>query len=239
MKLTVVGCSPAWPNPGGAHSGYLVEASGGRLLLDCGPGVLSRLREREGWPLVDAIVITHLHPDHAGDLAPWLWGHLTGPARGLPAPELWLPPNGHAELARFATRFDEAFSVREYVPSEPFAAAGLRVTPHLVRHYNEPTFGMRVESGDTVLAYSADTGPTPALAAIARNADVFLCEATLGPEGEPEPRGHLTAAEAEAAGREAGARRLLLVHRASELAADGLEVAHEGLVLVLEPELQP
>jgi ribonuclease BN (tRNA processing enzyme) len=238
VKLTVVGCSPAWPNPGGAHSGYLVEGAGGRLLLDCGPGVLSRLREREGWPVVDAIVITHLHPDHAGDLAPWLWGHLTGPARDLPVPELWLPPGGHAHLTRFATRFDEAFTVREYVPSEPFRAAGFSVTAHPVRHYDEPTFGMRVESGDAVLAYSADTGPTPALTTIARDADLFLCEATLGPEGEPGPRGHLTAAEAEEAAREAGVRRLLLVHRASELPADGPEVAREGLVLMLEPELR-
>ena len=25
MQLTVIGCSPAWPNAGGAQSGYLVE----------------------------------------------------------------------------------------------------------------------------------------------------------------------------------------------------------------------
>ena len=46
MKLTVVGCSPAWPNPGGAQSGYLVEGYG-TLLLDCGAGVLAKLRLRE------------------------------------------------------------------------------------------------------------------------------------------------------------------------------------------------
>src|SRR2546421_5408538 len=61
VKLTVVGCSPAWPNPGGAQSGYLVETDGSRLLLDCGPGVLARLRELEDWPRVDAIAITHFH----------------------------------------------------------------------------------------------------------------------------------------------------------------------------------
>ncbi|HVH52379.1 MAG TPA: MBL fold metallo-hydrolase, partial [Gaiellaceae bacterium] len=71
MKLTVIGCSPAWPNPAGAQSGYLVEGTG-RLLLDCGPGVLSRLRERESWPNVDAVVITHFHLDHWGDLVPWI-----------------------------------------------------------------------------------------------------------------------------------------------------------------------
>src|SRR4029079_1683052 len=59
VKLTVVGCSPAWPNPGRAHSGYLLSHDGGRLLVDCGPGVLSRLREAEDWPRVDAIAITH------------------------------------------------------------------------------------------------------------------------------------------------------------------------------------
>ena len=79
MKLTVAGCSPAWPNPGGAQSGYLLESGGGRLLLDCGPGVLARLRESEPWPDLGAIAITHWHLDHWGDLVPWVWGQMFGP----------------------------------------------------------------------------------------------------------------------------------------------------------------
>ena len=55
MKLKVIGCSPAWPNPGGAQSGYLVEGPPGRVLLDCGAGVLAKLRELEDWPRIDAI----------------------------------------------------------------------------------------------------------------------------------------------------------------------------------------
>ena len=53
MKLTVVGCSPAWPNPGSAHSGYLLDHEGHRLLLDCGPGVLARLRAGAADPAVN------------------------------------------------------------------------------------------------------------------------------------------------------------------------------------------
>ena len=74
MRLTVIGSSPAWPNPGSAHSGYMLEADGSRVLLDCGPGVLGRLREHSTWPEVDAIAITHFHLDHWGDLVPWVWG---------------------------------------------------------------------------------------------------------------------------------------------------------------------
>ena len=74
MRLTVIGSSPAWPNPGSAHSGYMLEADGSRVLLDCGPGVLGRLREHAKWPDIDAIAITHFHLDHWGDLVPWVWG---------------------------------------------------------------------------------------------------------------------------------------------------------------------
>jgi ribonuclease BN (tRNA processing enzyme) len=230
VNLTVVGCSPAWPNPGGAHSGYLVEHEGARVLLDCGPGVLARLREAEGWPRLDSIVITHFHLDHCGDLVPWLWGHLHVVA-DTPAPGLWVPAGGHADLEQLASRFDEVFTIDEYADRVPFEVAGFSITPRAVSHYTQPTYGLRVEAGGRTLAYSADTGPTPALADLAAGADLFLCEATLD-QPEHGLRGHLAAAEAAAAAQEANTRRLLLVHRGIELPApDGLEVARDGLVL--------
>ena len=130
MKLTVVGCSPAWPNPGGAQSGYLLEGPG-RLLLDCGPGVLARLRSngKNGWPEVDAIAITHFHLDHWGDLVPWVWGRMWGLGQEYEPPELWLPPGGREELAAFGTRFGtpdmfiRVFEPKEYVEGEEFEAA--------------------------------------------------------------------------------------------------------------------
>src|SRR5262245_4932281 len=98
MRLHIVGCSPAWPDPGGVQSGYLVEEGERRLLLDCGPGVLPRLRQREAWPRVDAVVISHFHLDHWGDLVPWAFGASYGPGRGADRPELWLPPGGTDSL---------------------------------------------------------------------------------------------------------------------------------------------
>src|SRR5262245_24631116 len=140
VKLTVVGCSPAWPNPGGVQSGYLLDGPG-RLLLDCGPGVLARMRETTQWPEVDAIAITHWHLDHWGDLVPWVWGSMYGPGSGAAPPQLWIPTGGMEVLATVAARlgqdsmFRGAFDVHEYVDAEPFEAAGFEVVPRRVLHY--------------------------------------------------------------------------------------------------------
>ncbi len=237
MKLTVIGCSPAWPNAGGAQSGYLVEGEG-RLLLDCGPGVLARLRQLDGgWPRVDAVAITHFHLDHWGDLVPWIFGASFGPGRGVPKPELWLPPDGRERLSAYGSelsfdeRIVETFTVSEYEDGAPFRAAGFDVTPLRLDHYSEKTFGFRVSNHRSTLAYSGDTGPSPNLAELARGADVFLCEATLG-EPEPAERGHLSEAEAVSAFDESGAQRLVVIHRPDELPLDAsLERARDGDVL--------
>ncbi len=235
VKVTVIGCSPAWPNPGGAQSGYLVE-SDGRVLLDCGPGVLARLREHEedGWPRLDAIVITHFHLDHWGDLVPWCWGAMYGPGSHAEKPELWLPPGGVEILRSFGARlgfhdmFDNVFRPREYADATPFRTAGVEVTPYRVPHYELETYGMRVTNSSRKLAYSGDSAPSDSLVELARDADLFLCEATLAKQ-EQDLRGHLTEEEAVTAFRESGAHRLVVIHRPNELPLDeSLERAYDG-----------
>ena len=235
MRLDVIGSSPAWPNPGGACSGYLVDR---RLLLDCGPGVLAKLREREPWPTVEAIAITHLHLDHWGDLVPWVWGSLFGPGEGMPKPELWLPPGAPQELAPVLEKLgggdmlERAFDVREYEARVPFRAAALEVTAIPVHHYDMRAFGFRVV-GDRVLAYSGDSGPCDTLAEIARDADLLLAEATLENGGYDGPgRGHLSASEVQETADGARALRTILTHRPVERPApDGVELAYDGLEL--------
>ena len=241
VKLIVVGCSPAWPNPGGAQSGYLIEEAGVRILLDCGPGVLAKLREREHWPVVDAIAITHFHLDHWGDLVPWVWGAQFGPAHDLERPHLWLPPDGAQVLREIGQRlgrpdmFEAAFVVHEFERGTPFTVGGVEVTALKVLHYDLDAYGFRVSANGTVLAYSGDSGPSDALEELARDADLFVCEATLeAPNPEGGTRGHLAADEAEAAFRRSGAKRLLLTHRPEERLLDPrYEQVHDGYELDL------
>jgi ribonuclease BN (tRNA processing enzyme) len=238
--LTVVGCSPAWPNPGGAQSGYLVEADGGSLLLDCGPGVLSRLRAASPWPEPQAIVITHFHLDHWGDLVPWVWGalYLRGREQEPRRPRLWVPPGGIAKLAEFGgllgfvDMFERVFELAEFVPGESFSTGGCTVIATRVPHYNLDAYALRVSAGGRTLAYSGDSGPSGSLVDAAHGADLFVCEATLlSANVELDLRGHLTLAEACGTFEEAGARELLVTHRPAELDTPAeVDLAYDGLV---------
>jgi len=232
VRLTVIGSSPAWPNPGSAQSGYLVE--GDRpLLLDCGPGVLGRLRELELYPR--SIAITHFHLDHWGDLVPWAWLNAYGPQEHRIACSLWLPPGGRGQLEAFASHwgndgmFEEAFEVQEFDPGVPFRTVGFEVLACRLPHYDLISHGFRVTHNGTTLAYSGDSAPTDELAELAQGADLFLCEATLSdPTSDGLPRGHLSAEEALAAAD----GPILLTHRPVELPApDGVPVATDGLVV--------
>jgi ribonuclease BN (tRNA processing enzyme) len=237
VKLTIVGCSPAWPNPGGAQSGYLVESEDrGRLLLDCGSGVLARLRIDSAWPRVDAIAITHFHHDHCGDLFAWAVGALYGPGAALEKPELVVPPAGSERLSELAQAlgnasnlFERAFTIREFEPDTITSVVGFELLPVPVPHYDTEAYAFRVSDASKTLTYSGDSGPNSRLVEAARGCDLFLCEATAA-LAESDARGHLTVAEAQEAFNASGARRLLLTHHPIEHpAAAGLELAREGL----------
>src|ERR1700755_2024947 len=128
MELIVLGCHAGMPAGGRASSGYLVASHGFRLLLDCGPGVATALSGAGGAAGLDAIVVSHLHPDHCYDLLP-IGTTLRRAARPLP---VFAPHGARAlmdELAgvfplrpgnRRVPAFHEAFEVVEYEPGQVF-----------------------------------------------------------------------------------------------------------------------
>ena len=199
--------------------------------------MLARLRANDGgWPRVDAVALTHFHLDHWGDLVPWAFGGLFGAGRDQKPPELWLPHGGRETLhgldpVLYANAILELFDVHEYEEATPFTTAGFDLIAYRMLHYALESYGLRVSDGDRTLAYSADSAPCDGLVELARDADLFLCEATLA-QPEPGIRGHLTADEALDAYQSSGARRFVVIHRPDELPLpDGIERAYDGLEL--------
>ena len=257
----MLGKSPAWQDAGGACSGYLVVDDGTCLLLDCGSGVFGKLRAVVDYAEVDAVVISHLHADHILDLVPFASGliyaprHQPVPVDGHPGtdepprPRLLAPPGGRDAFRRLcAAGGHERGAHRDGVRARGVrprrsrsGSATLEVSFQPVPHFL-PTQAVSVAGNGQRLTYSADSSPSDALCAFARDTDLLLIEATLPRPEREGPRGHLTPEEAGEHGRRAGARRLVLTHISDELDADWarreaersfggpVEVAAEGAV---------
>jgi ribonuclease BN (tRNA processing enzyme) len=239
MRLTVLGKSPSWQDAGGACSGYLIEEDDTAVLVDCGNGVFSKLRERIDYVDVDAVVISHLHADHFLDLVPYAYALTSAPRQqpvpvaGWPGtdcpacPELHVPPGAQELFRRVVGAWgnedliENAFEMREYDPANEIEIGPIRITFQPVPHFTE-TFAMSISStnGSGRIVYGADCSPTDALADFARGADLMLVEATLPRPERTGMRGHLTPEEAGGHAKGAGAKRLLLVHISDELDAE-------------------
>lgn len=221
MRLTILGRSPATPNPGEACAGYLVEGDGSRVLVDIGPGVVAQLLQRHHPDELDAVVVSHMHADHMLDLVTLRYVY---PWRARPKEErlrVVLPPGSADQMLDLAKgvgnarHFEDSFRLSEHDGSTAVTFGGLSLTPIETQHYI-PCWGFRVEADGKRLAYTADTAPCGGLVDLADAPDLLLSEATLRSLDEdaapPEPRGHLTPAEAGEAARAGGARRLMLTH---------------------------
>lgn len=218
MKLTVLGTAGAYPGPGGACSGYLVEYGDSRILLDCGTGVLANLQKHISLRDLTHIVISHLHADHFLDLIPLRYALMLG-YKGHRM-SLHLPPGGAATLQSVVSFlkdpafFSSNFDIAEYSPGV-MNVSGFKIEIAPVPHYI-PSFAIAI-TGDRKFTFSADCGPNDALVTLAAGSDLLLTEAALlKPEDDPGPRGHLTMVEAAQMAARAGASRLLFSHIYSE-----------------------
>ena len=243
MRLTVLGCAGSFPGPDAPCSAYLVEAGGFRLLLDFGTGSLSTLQRFVGLNDIDAILLTHLHADHVLDACSYVGARRYAPCGPLPPLPLYAPAGADSRLAAGygaapGETLDDVYTFRTLQPGSreigPF-----RVTVDRMNHPVE-TYGVRVEHGGRVLAYSADTAPCDALVRLAQGADVFLCEASYLDGVDNPPDLHLTGREAGEYAAKAGVGRLLLTHLVNAWVSEAATLeaasgAYSGPVEIVRP----
>jgi ribonuclease BN (tRNA processing enzyme) len=244
--LIVAGSSASIPRPDRACSSYLVDDGETPIVLDLGTGALANLRRHVDYDRLGAVVISHMHADHFIDLIPLRYALRYGPRRRGAKLPVHLPPGGLAMLSNLVSAFapeggdflSDVFELHEYDPARPLAIEGATLRFAHTAHYI-PAFAIRWDRGGASVTYSADTAPDDRVIALARESDVFLCEATLR-SGEIEPglRGHSSAAEAAAMASAAGVRRLLLTHYGEESTSLDLDEAarehFDGAVLVAD-----
>lgn len=215
MRVTVLGSAASHAGKGQACAGHYVEGGGARVLFDCGNGVLANLYKIADPYGLDAVFITHNHPDHYVDLysmQAMLRYAPSGPAAPVP---LYLPEGLFERMQtllseRGGHEFREAFVPVSLEHEGDIAIGGMTIHPCLVEH-TEPTFALRADADGSRLAYTADTSPGDHALCAAHGADLLLAEATL-PEQYAGASPHMTARQAGELATSAGASRLVLVH---------------------------
>lgn len=212
LTVTVLGCSGTYAAAGGACSGYLVRSPGATMWVDCGPGTLANVQHHVDLRQIDALVLSHSHPDH--------WLELPVLANALEH------VHGESGLAVYGTEETRAQAevlaggdlgpTVDWTPiadGSRFEVGDLAVACSRTDHPVE-TLALRIDRGGASIGYTADTGPDWTLAGLVATGpiDLLLCEATLAPEDAGSVQHHLTAAQAGSLAAGADVRRLVLTH---------------------------
>jgi ribonuclease BN (tRNA processing enzyme) len=233
-RLTVLGCDGSWPGPGGAGSGYLVAAGGTSIVLDTGPGTFAQLQRHLDPDRIEAVILSHAHPDHWTDLESFATWAGYGPGRerfrgsaGRPL-VVYAPPGLRQRSHHGAATWVDW---RELAETAGFTVGALEVRVVATDH-GIATRAVSVAHGGATLAYSADSGPGWSVATLGPDIGTFLCEATYTQELEGSLL-HLSGRQAGAMARAAGVRRLIVTHRWPTVSAD--DVRREAALAFGQP----
>lgn len=218
LRLTVLGSGTCELRPEASSPAHLVSCGHTHLLMDLGQGALSSLMRTGLAPAqLDAVLITHHHPDHLADLIPLLFALNYDPGLRTAAD---LTIHAHQDMAPVLAGLSQSFGhwltpqhpnarFNWLQPGDSFALGPVIVRTAVAEHI-ATSLAYRLETSGASLAYLGDSQATDELASFCQGVDLLLvnCAAT---DQNPKP-GHLgpTAAGRLAADAHAGA--LVLSH---------------------------
>ncbi len=232
LKIHFLGTGSIVPNPDRSCSSILLQTPRENILIDIGSGTLRRMAEQGIDPTgITYIFITHFHPDHTGDLVPFLFQ-----LRNLPLPEdhslrVWGPRG----FLSFVRHLQDAFGRWVQTPTENtrfyelkrrlLDFPGFRLIWGKVIHKNE-SVGFRFEINGKIITFSGDSGYCPELIRLSRDADIAVLECSHADEYAVE--GHLTPSLAAKIASDGGVKKLILTHFYPDaLQSDILSVAQK------------
>ncbi len=228
MKLTIVGASGSMSGPEGPASSYLVQAEGSdgdagsrvwSVLFDMGPGSFGAMWNELDPRELDAVVFTHGHADHMGDVVSLYVHNRWNPAGCTEKMDVYGPADTRHRVQQidgWATdeELDFLFNFHVVTARVPFQVGPLQITPYPALHPVE-AYGYRIQTGSgsqaVTMAFTGDTDSCDSIEEMARGVDLLLSEAAFT-AAEPLRGMHLDGERAGQLATDAGVGHLVLTH---------------------------
>lgn len=212
MELIVLGSYGPFPGKDGACSGYLLQDNNTNILIDCGNGVLSRLQGYCKIEELDTVILSHLHRDHSSDMQILKYAvqikqnfKTMNKAIEVYAPKT--PDNEYNDI-----NVKGIFNTHHIEENLEITIKGIKIKFYKTVHPVE-CYGMRIEKGGRVFAYSGDSVYCDNITSLAKDADLFLCDANATENIRSKVQvPHLSVKEACSIASIAKAKKLLLTH---------------------------
>lgn len=214
MKLIVLGSGTCVPSLKRNAPGYYLEADGCRILVDCGSGTLLQLEKAgRSYRDIDAVFITHKHPDHFADILPLVHALIA-------TPKLNRTRDLHIFSRREFMEYYEAsvasvlghpkgFAVRTGEIQDKLDFGPFNIITAKTIHSSD-SIAYRFEFGDKSIVFTGDADYDQAVIALAQNADLLIADCSF-PDAM-KAKGHLSAKECGMVAAKAGVKKLVLSH---------------------------
>ena len=214
MKFIVLGSGTCVPSLKRNAPGYYLEAEGCKVLVDCGSGTLLQL-EKAGisYKDIDAVFITHTHPDHFADLMPLIQALLATPQFTREKDLSLFCPGDFAVYYKKAVASvlgnPQGFSVVVEDALDNVQFGPFHVTTAKTVH-GAGSIAYRFECGGRSIVYTGDADYGQDVIDLAHGGDLLIADCSF--PDELKVKGHLSAKECGIAAKEAGVKKLVLSH---------------------------
>lgn len=240
MIVDILGFWGGYPTRGGATSGYLITTDEGKILLDCGSGVMSRLSLCAKVEELSGVILSHLHYDHMGDVGvlQYAMNGALRTGRAKKPIDIYSP----VEPKMMWEQVQSAESTNIPIDQgKTVEMAGVKIAFHEVEH-TIPCYAVKMTYKNKTFVYSGDTVYIDSLVDFAKDADLFFCEATIC-EGSTHTvgAGHMDAKEAAIIAKNANVGKLVLTHLPSDgdfdfMKREATEIFGNEVYLAMEVE---
>jgi len=221
LSVIILGSGTCVPSLKRSSCSVLLRTGDNILLFDSGAGTMRRLLEA-GVEIFDVsfIFYSHFHPDHTGELAPFLFSNKYPDGSHRKKPLTLLAGNG---FLKFYENLKLVYGHWIELDTNLLSIIELDNTHHDMRRFdnfkvesipvehNPESIAYRITGSDGIsVVYSGDTDFSDNLVMLSKDADLLICESAL--PDELKVKGHLTPSLAGEIAKRANVRKLVLTH---------------------------